>query len=275
MGNLKPEMRTDKNGVTSKKWVRDDAALPSGGIAMPAPSVVPDQYVPFATEAEKVAFAQVLAGKGFETNPGDKLAKMVAVLDAIHPETMRIVLEFTQSHADAKGFDLKFYPHSVIRYWASMFGHRPSKFISDNVHAAMTIVPDDIKRDGITSHSCVRVNGVFNDDFPKSRVRDFDSETVQKLSAEFRLVTAITDLMMQENEIFNDNVPQDMIQLHDFIMFDGETPMLEESLVQIAHQHFDRIHDVVGIVLERRTNDPKLIATMLDDMHPALRSGAL
>jgi hypothetical protein len=275
MGNLKPEMRTDKNGVTSKKWVRDDAALPSGGMAMPAPSVVQDQYVPFATEAEKTAFARLVTGNGFERSPGEKLAQMESVLDAIHPETMRVVMEFGRTEANEQDFNLKFYPHAVIKYWASMFGNRPSKFISNNVHAAMTIVPEDMKRDSGVTYACARVNGVFSEDLPKSRIRDYDDETVQKLSAKFRLIWVLTELIVQEDEDMGGSIPADKAQLHGFITFDGETPILDESLSRVAFEYSDRIHDVVDIVLERRTNDADLISAMLDEMHPALMHGAL
>lgn len=117
--NLKPELRTDKNGVTSTRWVKQDSSSASNGTGLPTPGIKVESLSSKTNRLFDSFDLDRMAGNiAFEKNFRDQLSKMSeASVDA--------ALATLEKHQDSSRVNY------AVRHSINSWAKNPDKTESD------------------------------------------------------------------------------------------------------------------------------------------------
>ena len=219
-------------------------------------------------------FIAITAGSKFSPDTRARLADFTKLITSFRDDTIERLGALCLSSDHQR----RYYPVGVVRSLYSLFG-RNSPWIEDNVVALLRIVPDDMKADSYVNYYIPIVRSFFTDDdgLQKDKLHEYDDDVISTLYARFRLTYQLSRFLTEEEERWDYDLPPHVKVLHDTVTYSKEfsgAPVLNSNLIRAAEKHQDRIHELVSIVIEHRTDDLETISELLS--HPtALSRGAL
>jgi hypothetical protein len=263
MSNLVPEIRTDKNGVTSKRWVR--SVDPSASDRqLPAPAG--------AQGSQKTvnALDAPLLSKVYERGP---LSTTRIGPDSFDPAAVRAI-ESLLEKAHGEGWDEgkaaeRMVQEALKKTYDDIYDLSP-------LHNIAAFTPDLELADNYNDLELL-INGVRRTAFAK--INDFwvDADENQRTIAK-ALMVAASELDAPWGETaygdgiemyVSDNDDEDNEEEN------GYTHITSGRLVDFIRSRPDDVNAIILIVNERKTDNPEIIKDILDHTESSLRSGLL
>jgi hypothetical protein len=259
--NLIPEKRTDKNGVTSTRWVKPAAGKGKRGSRLPAPVVPQEAQSPLLDEAFKRVGVDILTAN-LDPRVTRSLEKMMTEVAATDSTMMSV------------GFnDMVF---GALKQLRSENGGDHTQI--NNVAAlGPTIIAGGAPRGRIEHY----MNGVYRsglftfDDF----LLDATDEQREQAKALIHFSNTIPEPWSVEyfgyNEFDAEDNPEDHSDTTEedyYIGVGGNHPV--ELAAFVADRH-GQVDEIIGVITARNSDDLTMLATLLDHDEAALKDGLL
>lgn len=266
MSNLVPELRTDKNGVTSKRWVRPESAS-SSDRRLPAPVGAK------GSQSASCALDTPLLDKVYKRGP---LSMTHVGIDSFDPAAVRVIENLLEK-AHEEGWDEgksaeRMVQEALKKTCNDIYDLSP-------LHNIAAFTPELELADNYNDLELL-INGVHRVAFV--RIKDFwmDADENQRNTAK-ALMVAASELNEPWSETAYGDSNDGDIEMYvsdddeDDDESDGYTRITSERLAEFIRGRPEDVEAIIMIVNERNTDDPEIIRDILEHDESSLRSGLL
>lgn len=261
--HLVPEQRTDKNGVTSTRWVKP-ASGSSPVKKMPSPALQPEAVdTPFFDQF----FSRHNSGAIFPLHKQDFDQSALTAIDSL--------LEKAQGEQGNESTNLALFIETAFKQYSADEDH---KWINN-----IAALGESVAFSGSLAEKSISyyVNGLHRNGLFTS-ISDFHLEATDEERSQAAALCRITNILpgehVDESLGYNEFDPDDNISDHeDDDEYDYYLAIKPElgDLIEFVMNHHEQVDEIAGIMKERDTVDVGVLTEILGNKTQALREGTL
>jgi hypothetical protein len=263
MNSLKPEKRTDVNGKTTTRWVRDTGSTPKSSLAN-VPPVIAAQG-PVLPTRENAPLMSSFVDKCRSNNCNG----VSVTIEDIHPETARILDDIL---AEADDSDSSYWFRRYLDdafsagFSSTKMGTKPKTFTDLNNFAVFYVAgdePTDRIVKGLRTYR--RFHGT--EDFRL----ELDAQELMRAQALGKVINGVPLEYRDVNTRFpeDDEYGESSDSSHHYARLENN------DLAEFVMANPELADDIISIVKERKSDDLGMIRNVLENPAQVLREGAL